>query len=81
MVQEVGEITHYFGHLGVAVVKVSGNIKVGDRIRFRGPNVDFEQTVESMQVDHQNIQEAKPGDDIGMKVEQKVHEHVKVFKG
>jgi translation elongation factor EF-1alpha len=78
--KEVGSIEHYFSKIGVAVVKVSGSIKVGDTLYFKGENVDFAQKVASMQVDHAEIPEAKKGDDIGMKVDHKVHEHVKVFK-
>ncbi|RLG21240.1 hypothetical protein DRN74_03185 [Candidatus Micrarchaeota archaeon] len=78
--EEVGVVTHYFNKIGVAVIKVTGNIKVGDTVHFKGANVDFSQKVESMQIEHENIEEAKPGDDIGMKVEQKVHENVRVYK-
>lgn len=78
--KEVASVAHYYSKIGVAVLKVSDSIKVGDTLYFKGENVDFSQPVTSMQVEHANIPEAKAGDDIGMKVDQKVHEHVKVFK-
>ena len=66
--EKVGEITHYFTKISVAVVELTGKIKVGDSIAIKGMTTKFEQKVESMQVEGTNIEEANPGDDIGMKV-------------
>jgi len=77
--KEVGKITHYFDKIGVAVVEMSGKLKVGDRIRIKGNVTDFEQNVDSMQIEHQQIQEAKKGQAIGLKVADKVRENDKVF--
>lgn len=76
----IGKITHYFGKIGVAVIKLEDNLRVGDTIRIVGGNTDFLQTVDSMEVDHQKINEAKPGQSIGLKVAQKVREGYKVYK-
>jgi putative protease len=76
----VGEITHYFGKIGVAVLKLSDVLRVGDTIKIVGADTEFTQPVESMQIEHQNIQEAKAGDLIGLKVSQKVKEGYKVYK-
>lgn len=77
----VGEVTHYFGKIGVAVLKLSDTLKVGDQIKIVGKEgEEFTQTVESMQIEHQNVQEAKAGDLIGLKVAQKVKEGYKVYK-
>ena len=77
----VGHVTHYFSHLGVAAVLVEAEgLKVGDTIRFEGHSTDSTQRVNSMQLDHNTIQEAKPGQDIGLKVEEHVREHDIVFK-
>jgi putative protease len=77
----IGEVTHYFGKIGVAVVKLSDNLKVGDQIKIVGKKgEEFTQTVESMQIEHKNVQEAKAGDLIGLKVSQKVREGYKVYK-
>ncbi|MEM0231165.1 MAG: EF-Tu/IF-2/RF-3 family GTPase [Candidatus Woesearchaeota archaeon] len=72
--EEVGRITHYFSKIGVAVLKLSGSIRVGDTIRIRGHSTDFKQKVSSMQVEHKNIPEAKSGDEVGLKVESQVRE-------
>lgn len=76
---EIGVITHYFSKIGVAVVKVEKALKVGDTIRIKGIRTDLTQAIDSMQVEHQNVQEAKPGDEVGMKMAGEVHEHDKVF--
>ncbi len=78
--KEVGKITHYFDHIGVAVVKVSDKLKVGDQIHIKGATTDFTQNVDSMQIEHEKIPEAKKGDDIGMKVKEHVREHDVVYK-
>jgi translation elongation factor EF-1alpha len=70
--EKVGEVTHYFTKIGVAVVDVTAPIKVGDRIAVKGMTTNFEQTVDSMQIEGKNIEEAKRGDDIGMKVADRV---------
>jgi len=77
----VGRVTHYFGNIGVAVVELEDSLRVGDRIRIvGGVDTDFEQVVESMEIEHEKVQEAKKGDAIGLKVNQKVREGYKVYK-
>ena len=76
----VGKITHYFGNIGVTVIELSDTLKVGDTIRIVGGETDFTQTVESMEIEHKKVEEAKAGDSIGLKVEQKVREGYKVYK-
>lgn len=76
----IGKITHYFSHIGVAVIELSDVLKVGDNIRIVGGETDFTQSVESMEIEHQKVKEAKPGDSVGLKVEQKVREGYKVYK-
>lgn len=75
----IGKVTHYFGNVGVAVLNLSGTLKVGDEIRLLGHGADFSQSVDSMQVDHQQIDSAKKGDDVGMKVSEKVKPGTQVF--
>lgn len=77
--KEVGKITHYFDQIGVAVVEISGKLKVGDKIRVKGTTTDFEQKVDSMQIEHDQVKEAKKGDAIGMKVADRVREHDKIY--
>jgi len=78
--EEIGSITHYFSGIGVAVVALSSDLKHGDRIRIKGRSTDFEQDVDSMQIDGQTIQDAQVGQEIGLKVEEKVKEGDKAYK-
>jgi len=78
--EKVGEISHYFTRIGVAVVDVSGPLKVGDRIAIKGMTTNYEMTVESMQVEGKNLEEANEGDDIGMKVDDRVRKGDIVYK-
>ena len=74
----VGKVVHYYGHIGVAVVELSGGLKSGDRIAFEGKEA-FEQQVASMQVQHKPVQEAKAGESVGLKTDQPVHEGDAVY--
>ena len=77
----IGNVTHYFGNIGVAVIVLSGKLKEGDTIRIvGGVDTDFEQKVGSMEVEHEKIKSAKKGDEVGMKVKEKVREGYKVYK-
>lgn len=78
--KEVGKITHYYDKIGVAVVELKAALKAGDSIHVKGHATDFTQNVESMQIEHEEIQEAKKGDHIGMKVNEEVREHDVVYK-
>jgi translation elongation factor EF-Tu-like GTPase len=77
---EIGRVTHYFGHIQVAAIELSGPLSVGDRIRIVGHTTDCKENVESIQVEHQGITEAKAGDSIGIRVAERVRPHDKVFK-
>ena len=71
----LGIVTHYFPHVNAAVVKVKKPFAVGDRIVISGTTTNFEQTVESIQIDHAPIQSTKKGDEIGLGVRERVREH------
>ncbi len=78
---KVGKITHYFDKIGVAVLEVEEEtISVGDTIKITGHGEDFEQKIESMQVEHENVQTAKKGTSIGLKIEQPVKKGDEVYK-
>jgi len=77
---EVGKATHYFSHLSVAAIELSGSLRVGDKVHIKGHTTDFVQEVESMQIEHQPVSEAKAGDSIGLKVREKVREGDTVYK-
>lgn len=75
----IGKITHYFGKIEVAIVELSDVLKVGDKIHIKGHSTDFEQDVSSIQIEHENVEEAKKGDVIGIKVDEKVREGDEVY--
>ena len=77
---EIGEVMTYYANIGVAAVELSGSVKVGDTIIFRGFTTDLEQKVDSMQIEHDSVQEAKAGDQIGVKVPGKVRKNDRVYK-
>ena len=79
-VVQVGYITHFFSKISVAVVELTVPLAVGDRILVKGPSTDFEQIVESMQIEHRNIQGAKAGQSIGLKLAQQARERDAVYK-
>lgn len=78
--QEVGRVTHFFDHISVAIVEVSGAIFVGDKIIIKGPTTDIEQTIESMEIEHTKVKQATKGQNIGMKVKGRVRENDTVYK-
>ena len=73
--QVVGVVTHYFPHVEAAVVKLKRPLAVGDSVVIKGSTTNFEQRIESMQIDHVSIQKAKKGDEIGLHVNDRVREH------
>lgn len=77
---EVGHIIHFFSKISVAIVELTAPLAVGDRILVKGPTTDFEQNVDSMQIEHQNIQKAETGQSIGLKTAQHVKERDVVYK-
>jgi putative protease len=79
--EKIGIVTHYFGKIGVAALKVTdGELKVGDTIRIKGHTSDFTQTVDSMQVEHESVEVARTGDEVGLKTADYVREHDSVYK-
>ncbi len=75
----VGTIAHYYNKIGVAVIELTGTLKVGQTISIEGPHTKLTQIVDSMQIEHEQVKEAKKGQAIGMKVKDKVHEKDQVF--
>ena len=78
--REIGVITHYFDKISVGIVKLKSSLKVGEKIRVKGTSSDFTQFINSMQLNHQGIQQAKKGDEIGIKIDYPVHENDRVYK-
>lgn len=78
---EIGVVSHYFGKIGVGALKITNDeLSVGDTIHIKGHTTDLTTVIDSMQVEHEQVQSAKKGDTIGVKVPDKVHEHDKVFR-
>ena len=77
----IGTVTHYWNHLHVAGVAISdGELREGDRIHIKGHTSDFEQKVDSMQIDHEKVRVAKAGDEIGLGVIEHAREHDIVYR-
>ena len=77
----VGKITHYFSNISVAVMNLAAPLSQGDEIRIiGGENTDFNQKIDSMQVDHKEVKKAKKGDSVGLKVSEKVREGYQIYK-
>jgi translation elongation factor EF-1alpha len=79
-VVEIGHITHFFPKISVAVIELEKDLKVGDTIAVKGPTTDFEQKVDSMQIEHENVEKAEAGQSIGLKVAERVRETDVVYK-
>jgi len=79
--ERIGRVTEYFARIGVAGIQITdGSLRVGDTIHIKGHTTDFQQVVDSIQVEHQVVQEAGPGTLVGMKVRDRVRAHDVVYK-
>ena len=78
--QEIGRVDHFFDKISVGMIILSGVLKVGDTIHVTGKHTDFSQEIESMRIEFDNVNEAKEGDKVGIKVDQPVHTNDKVCK-
>ena len=76
----IGEVTHYFGKIGVMAVDLSDNLTVGETIHVKGHTTDVVVSVDSMQIEHESVPKAGPGDSIGIRVGEKVRPGDKVFR-
>ncbi len=78
--EKIGVVTHYFGKLGVAAIELTeGKLQVGDTIHVKGHTSDFTQTVDSIQLEHDAVESAKAGENVGIKVVEHAREHDEVF--
>ena len=68
----VGKVTHYFSKIGVAVLNLEAPLRTGDRIRIRGNTTDLQQTLDSMETGHSPIDSAQSGDDVAIRVGDRV---------
>ena len=74
MKKEIGTITHWYDKIGVAVIKLTADLKAGDTIKIKRGDEEFEETISSLQIDHKDVESAKKGDDAAIKLSQKVKE-------
>ena len=79
MPKPIGVVTHFYGNISVAIVKFNTTVKTGTAIRFSGATTDFAETIHSMQFDHEAVEAAKKGQQIGIKVKKRVREGDSVF--
>ena len=76
----IGVVVRYFAKIGVAAIRITeGELKVGDRIRIKGHSTDLEEEIESMQVEHENVQTVSASTDVGIKVKERVREHDVIY--
>lgn len=78
--EAIGEITHYFPHVSAGVIKLSQDLKAGETVQIKGHTTDFKETVDSIQIDHAPVAEAKKGQEIGLKVKSRVRIGDTVYK-
>jgi len=78
--ERIGTVDHYFAHIGVAGIALTAPLRVGDRIHVRGHTTDFEQAVDSIQIEHESVQEAKGGASVGIKVSERCREGDEVYR-
>ncbi len=79
--QEIGYVSNYYKNISVAAVEITnGTVSVGDTLHFWGNTTDCNCPVDSMQIEHESVTEAKKGDSIGLKVSVRVRRGDKVYK-
>ncbi len=78
--KQIGTVSNYFDHVQVAAIKLTAPLKIGDKIKFAGGEIEFEQEIDSMQINREPVEKAKKGDEIGIKVKEKVRKDYKIFK-
>ena len=78
--KKIGEITHYFSRIGVAIIQLGDSLSIGEKILIKGATTQIEQDVTSMQIEQKNITKAKKGQSIGLKVDGKVRKKDKVYR-
>jgi len=77
--KRIGEVTHFFDRISVAVVKLTSPLKVGEKVHFLGHGSDFMQEITSMQIEHESIQAARSGDEVAVKVTKPVKPNTAVY--
>lgn len=76
----IGTISHFYSKIGVGIVELKDELKVGDKVKIKGHSTEIDQDIDSIQIDHAEVTAAKKGDVIGLKVSDKVREGDKIYK-
>jgi U32 family peptidase len=76
----IGKVIHYYDKIGVAVIKLQKSLKVGDKVKFEKGDKSFEQIIESMQLEHEQVNVGKKGEEIAVKVDRVAKDGVLVYK-
>lgn len=76
----IGEITHFFDGISVSVIALTDTLRIGDIVHILGRSTDFQQEVKSLQIEHQPVEQAGPGQEVAMKVERRVRPKDKVYR-
>lgn len=80
MEEKVGKVIHYYTDIQVAIVKLEKRVELGDKVQFRGHTTDFEQTIDSMEIEHEKVEVGEKGQEIGLKVKKRVREGDHMYK-
>jgi hypothetical protein len=80
MEERVGQVTHYYSRIRVAVLDLRGRLNVGDVVHFRGHTTDFVQQIQSMEIEHEKVESVGPGSEVALRVDEKVRRGDYVFK-
>ncbi len=79
--EKIGEVVKFFAKPSVAAVKITqGELRVGDTVKFTGHTTDFEDSIQSMEINNAAVEKAVAGDYIGIKVADRVRPGDEVFK-
>lgn len=78
--KEIGKVTHWYDKISVAVIKLTGTLKKGDTIKVKRNEEEFEENISSMQIDREDVDSAKKGDEVAVQLSQKTKEGAVVYK-
>ncbi len=76
----VGKVVHYYDRIGVAIIELSDTLRSGDQIKIKGAKTEFEQTVQSLQMEHVSVEMARAGQTVGLKIAERTNEGAVVYK-
>ncbi len=78
--EKIGRITHFFPHIPAGAIELEGELAVGDTIHIKGHTTDFTEVIESMQIENKSVEKGSKGDDIAIKLKERVRINDTVYK-